>query len=110
MPEIVSDPARLPELLRESPYMRRHPIPRKVDGSTFYALTGAIMGGGSSVNYMSIARPTRCDLDGWAALGNPDWSYDKLLPIMKRIESDKDYGETPIHGSAGPLHLERSVA
>ena len=78
------------KLLLESPYVSMYPTERG-DKSTFYLLAGRIMGGGSSVNVMSILRPTRHDLDTWAKLGNPSWSYDKMLPIMKRIEADQRF-------------------
>jgi choline dehydrogenase len=65
------------------------------------------MGGGSSVNVMSVLRPMKHDLDAWVAHGNPDWSYEKCLPVMKRIESDQDYPDSPIHGNSGPLYVKR---
>ncbi|MPZ13018.1 MAG: FAD-dependent oxidoreductase [Chloroflexi bacterium] len=107
IPEIVADAGQQTRLLLESPYLLMYPTQRTVDGSTFYNLAGRIMGGGSSVNVMSILRPTKHDLDSWVAHGNPDWSYEKLLPVMKRIESDQDYPESPIHGADGPLHIVR---
>src|SRR5919199_6471967 len=107
IPEIVADASLQTRLLLESPYVEMYPTERKVDGSTFYSLAGRIMGGGSSVNVMSTLRPMKYDLDTWVAAGNPDWSYDRLLPIMKRIEADHDFPDSPLHGSAGPLHVER---
>jgi choline dehydrogenase len=107
IPEIVADASQQTRLLLESPYIVMYPTERKVDGSTFYSLAGRIMGGGSSVNVMSAPRPTKHDLDTWASLGNPDWSYDKLLPVLKRIESDQDYPDSPIHGSDGPIYIKR---
>ena len=107
IPELVADASLQTRLLLESPYIEMYPTERKVDGSTFYSLAGRIMGGGSSVNVTSILRPTKQDLDNWVAHGNPDWSYDKMLPIMKRIESDQDYPDDPLHGSDGPLYLKR---
>jgi choline dehydrogenase-like flavoprotein len=74
-----------------------------LDGSTYYALAGRIMAG-SSVNVMSVLRPQRYDLDQWVAAGNPDWSYERCLPFMKKIESDQDFPNDPIHGKDGPLY------
>lgn len=107
IPEIVSDATQQTRLLLESPYVMMYPTQRKIDGSTYYALSGRIMGGGSSVNVMSVLRPMKYDLDAWEAHGNPDWSYDKCLPVMKRIESDQDFPDSPIHGSSGPLYVKR---
>lgn len=107
LPDLVADAAKQIRLLLESPYVAMYPTERSVDRSVFYSLAGKIMGGGSSVNVMSVLRPTRFDLDTWARLGNPTWSYEKMLPVMKRIESDRDYPDSPLHGRDGPLHVER---
>jgi choline dehydrogenase len=107
IPEMVADADQQTRLLLESPYVMMYPTPRGVDGSTFYNLAGRIMGGGSSVNVMAAPRPTKHDLDGWAARGNPDWSYDRMLPVLKRIEADQDFPDDPIHGSDGPLYVKR---
>lgn len=107
IPEIVADADKQTKLLLESPYVTMYPTQRAIDGSTFYSLAGRIMGGGSSVNVMSLLRPMEHDLDTWVAHGNPDWSYEALLPVMKRIESDQDYPDSPIHGSDGPIYVKR---
>src|SRR5919199_6845936 len=87
LPELVADASLQTRLLLESPYIEMYPTERKIDGSTFYSLAGRLMGGGSSVNVMPAPRPMKHDFDTWVALGNPDWSYEKLLPVLKRIES-----------------------
>jgi choline dehydrogenase len=107
LPELVADAAMQTRLLLESTFITMYPSERHIDGSTYYALSGRIMGGGSSVNVMSVLRPMKADLDNWVNLGNPEWSYDKCLPIMKRIESDQDFPESPIHGNSGPLYVKR---
>ena len=110
IPDIVSDASKEVRLLLESPYVAMYPTERNLDGSVFYNLAGRIMGGGSSVNVMSALRPPKYDLDTWASLGNPDWSYEKLLPVLKRIESDQDYPDSPLHGRDGPLYVKRPIA
>jgi choline dehydrogenase len=107
IPEIVANAAMQTRLLLESPYVAMYPTKRSVDGSTYYALAGRIIGGGSSVNVMSVLRPLRADLNSWVEQGNPDWSYETCLPVMKRIESDQDYPDDPLHGSNGPLYVKR---
>jgi len=84
-----------------------YPTQRNFDGSEFYSLAGRIAGGGSSVNMMSIPRPIKADLDSWAAQGNPAWSWEEVLPILKRMESDQDFPDSPIHGNAGPIYVKR---
>src|SRR4051812_14869917 len=107
LPELVANAALQTRLLLEAPYIEMYPTQRTLDGSTFYSLAGRIMGGGSSVNVMSVLRPMKHDLDTWVAHGNPDWSYEKMLAVMKRIESDQDYPDSPLHGSDGPLYVKR---
>ena len=107
IPDIVADASKQIRLLLESPYVNMYPTGRNIDGSVFYSLAGRIMGGGSSVNVMSVLRPTKFDLDTWVQLGNPGWSYEKLLPVLKRIESDQDYPDSPLHGRDGPLYIKR---
>ncbi len=107
IPDIVARASMQTRLLLESPYMMMYPTPRTIDGSTYYNLAGRIMGGGSSVNVMSVIRPLKHDLDTWESLGNPNWSYERMLPVMKRIESDQDFPDSPIHGADGPLYVKR---
>jgi choline dehydrogenase len=107
LPELVADASKQTRLLLESDFLRMYPSKRHADGSTYYALSGKIMGGGSSVNVMSVLRPMKADLDIWVKLGSPDWSYEECLPVMKRIESDQDFPDSPIHGNSGPLYVKR---
>lgn len=107
LPELVADAALQPRLLLESSFIEMYPTERRVDGSMFYSLAGRLMGGGSSVNVMALPRPLKHDLDTWVALGNPDWSYENRLPVMKRIESDQDFPDSPIHGADGPIYVKR---
>lgn len=107
LPEIVADASQQTKLLMESDLVRMIPSERNVDGSTYYSLAGRIMGGGSSVNVMSVVRPQRQDLDQWAAAGNPDWTFERCLPFMRMAESDQDYPDSPIHGADGPLYIKR---
>jgi len=107
IPETVLDAEKATNVLLESPYILMYPTQRNYDGSEFYSLAGRILGGGSSVNMMSIPRPIKADLDAWAAQGNPDWSWDKVLPVLKRIEADQDFPHSPIHGDSGPIYVKR---
>jgi choline dehydrogenase len=107
IPDTVADAEKATNLLLESPYIMMYPTQRNFDGSEFYSLAGRIAGGGSSVNMMSIPRPIKADLDTWAAQGNPDWSWDKVLPVLKRMESDQDFPNSPIHGNSGPIYVKR---
>ena len=107
LPEIVASDRRDANLLLESDYILMYPSPRPIDGSPVYALSGRIMGGGSSVNRMAAPRPTRLDFENWVAQGNPSWTWEDCLPILKRMESDQDFPDSPIHGSSGPIYIKR---
>ena len=107
IPETVLDAEKATNVLLESPYIQMYPTKRNFDGSEFYSLAGRIAGGGSSVNMMSIPRPIKADLDIWAAQGNPDWAWEKVLPVLKRMESDQDFPDSPLHGNSGPIHVKR---
>jgi choline dehydrogenase-like flavoprotein len=107
IPETVLDAEKATNVLLESPYILMYPTKRNYDGSEFYSLAGRIMGGGSSVNMMSIPRPIKADMDSWSSQGNQDWSWEKVLPVLKRIENDHDFPQSPIHGSEGPIYVSR---
>ncbi|CAB0036261.1 unnamed protein product [Trichogramma brassicae] len=67
---------------------------------------GKVMGGSSSINGMWYARGSRYDYDEWANLtGDPDWSYQAVLPYFKKSEDlrvKKVLKEHPeAHGSGG---------
>jgi len=106
IPEVVADPKRQSELILESPYVRMYDVDRP-DGSSFPLLSGRIMGGGSSVNNLAVVRPMARDFETWARYGGPAWSYEALLPVMRAIESDPDFGDSPLHGTDGPVQLHR---
>ncbi|HEY8797761.1 MAG TPA: GMC family oxidoreductase N-terminal domain-containing protein [Candidatus Dormibacteraeota bacterium] len=68
---------------------------------------GRILGGSSSVNSSFALRGQPDDYDGWAARGLPSWSWERCLPFFNRLETDRDFGDLPYHGSSGPIHVER---
>jgi choline dehydrogenase len=69
---------------------------------------GRFVGGGSSVNGALAFRGTPADYDSWAAAGNPSWSFEHLLPCLRRLEDDRDFGgDADLHGRAGPIPIVR---
>lgn len=68
---------------------------------------GRVTGGSSAVNTTIALRGMPEDYDGWAAQGNPEWAWEKVLPAFKRLERDLDYGDRPYHGDAGPISIRR---
>ena len=43
---------------------------------------GKVIGGGSSINGQAMQRGLPEDFDSWSAMGNDEWSYDKVLPYF----------------------------
>jgi len=70
---------------------------------------GKVTGGSSAVNTAIALRPAPEDLDGWADLGNSEWSFDACLPALRRLERDLDYGHLDHHGDAGPITIRRHI-
>src|SRR5690606_22505408 len=66
---------------------------------------GKALGGSSAVNAMIYARGHRSDFDNWAALGNPGWGYDDVLPYFKKSENNEVHPDSPYHGTGGPLNV-----
>lgn len=76
-----------------------------LNGRCGYQPRGKTLGGSSSINAMLYVRGHRWDYDHWAALGNIGWSYDDVLPLFKRAESNERFRDDPFHGSSGPLNV-----
>jgi choline dehydrogenase len=65
---------------------------------------GRIVGGSGSVNGMIYLRGSPAEYDAWEQAGCTGWSYKKLLPYFKRLESDSR-GAGPWHGGSGPIKV-----
>lgn len=125
---LTEDPARRVLLLEAGPdYPTDDVTPRDIlDGSTmsldahdwqFKAeITGnrrirfpraKVTGGSSCVTATVALRGVPADYDEWAALGNPSWSYDEVLPYFRRMENDHDHGGSEYHGEDGPFPIRR---
>src|SRR5688572_15649096 len=70
---------------------------------------GKVIGGGSSINGQAMQRGFPEDFDAWAALGNEEWSYAKVLPYFRKSEHDLDIRDD-CHGTDGPLPVRRRQA
>ena len=67
---------------------------------------GKVIGGGSSINGQAMQRGFPEDFDSWSALGNDEWSYDKVLPFYRKMEHDLDI-QDDFHGADGPMPVRR---
>lgn len=80
----------------EHPEQRPTPLPR-----------GKVTGGSSAVNGCVFLRGTPADYERWAAAGNEEWSWRKVLPYFRKLESDRNYADD-LHGSDGPMPILRA--
>ncbi len=68
---------------------------------------GKVLGGSSTINACVWLRGSAVDYDQWEAWNNPGWSFDSLLPAFKQAEADPLATENDLHGSDGPVPVER---
>jgi choline dehydrogenase len=68
---------------------------------------GKVTGGCSAVNVSIAIRGAPADFDEWAALGNDEWGFAKVLRFYRKLEHDADFGGD-VHGKGGPIWIERS--
>lgn len=123
---LSQDPARR-VLLVEAGAVTRDPVADQLSNVTFALTTrdwgmqaqaspgrtiafpqGRAAGGGSAVNAALALRPLPPDIDSWASLGNPGWSWADLLPSLIRLEADA-VGTDSVHGRIGPIPIVRAL-
>ena len=54
-----------------------------VGDRTLVVPSGGILGGGSSINFMTYSRAQKADFDAWNV---PGWSADELLPYIRKVK------------------------
>ena len=68
---------------------------------------GKVTGGSSAINSSAFYRGVPEDFDAWAARGNEEWSYERVLPFFRKSETDVDqHGD--YHGAEGPMFVHHS--
>ncbi|TNB48228.1 choline dehydrogenase [Martelella lutilitoris] len=65
---------------------------------------GKVLGGSSSLNGLLYVRGQKEDYDRWAQMGNAGWSWEDVLPLFKRSES-QERGADEYHGTEGELSV-----
>ncbi len=78
------------------------PVPA-LDGRRSYWPRGKVVGGSGSINAMVYVRGQPHDYNDWAAMGNPGWGWDDVLPYFMKSE-DFDW-HSAWHGRGGPQHV-----
>jgi choline dehydrogenase-like flavoprotein len=92
----------MPEYFHPRLFSRRTPAQPPT-----FLLRGRGVGGSSAVNGLFAIRPTVEDLDGWCASGAVGWSFADVLPLLRRLETDLDFGTVDYHGDSGPIPVMR---
>jgi choline dehydrogenase len=99
----ISIPAAWPRLFKSRADWAFYTEPNpRMHNRRLFVPRGKTLGGSSAINAMMYVRGHRSDFDEWAALGNPGWSYDELLPYFIKTESNSR-GASRYHGADGPL-------
>ncbi|MBU0557284.1 MAG: GMC family oxidoreductase N-terminal domain-containing protein [Alphaproteobacteria bacterium] len=106
--ESVLDPALWPTNLgsQRDWGFQAEPNPH-LDGRAISMSMGKGLGGGSSVNVMVWARGHRSDWDHFATeSGDPDWGYQSVLDIYRRIENWQGAPDPQYRGTNGPVWVQ----
>ena len=108
-------PERLPESLRdaygtgaatwEGEHMWRFRA-RATEEADIDIPRGKVVGGSSAVNDAQFLRGMPEDFDRWAEWSNHEWRFEKMLPYLRKLEADRDFGGE-FHGSDGPISCRR---
>ena len=80
---------------KATPFYKDMPVPR-----------GKITGGTSAINGQVYLRAIPEDFDYWVDEGNDEWSFEKILPFLKKLENDLDV-TNHYHGNEGPIVVHR---
>ena len=82
---------------------------RLTSSKTVSVPRGKVLGGSSTVNGGVFIRATADDFDGWAARGNDEWTFAKVLPYLRRLEDERDFPSSEFHGRGGPMPVTRAM-
>ncbi len=81
--------------------------PKKPDTPPRRYEQAKVMGGGTSINGQFAFRGLPWDYQHWAEQGAKGWDWDGVLPYFRKLETDLDYPDSPVHGDSGPMPLRR---
>ncbi len=65
-----------------------------------------LLGGTSSIVRFAL-RGSPSDYREWEVLGNAGWGFEGVLPYLRRLEADLEFGDQPWHGAIGPIPVTR---
>jgi choline dehydrogenase-like flavoprotein len=105
--------ADLPEEVRDGWHMTRafdwgYASEPKEFGDVQQLRRVKLLGGTSSIVRIAL-RGSPSDYDEWEVLGNAGWGFEGVLPHLRRLENDLEFGDQPWHGASGPIPVTRSA-
>lgn len=107
MPSRLLDAARVPGADPSGADNRWYPAALTSDRP--YAVSrGRVLGGSTATNGGYFMRPRRADFDRWSAHGDDAWSWSAVLPPLRELERDLDFGGSELHGDHGPVPVRRT--
>lgn len=77
-------------------------------GRPYTVVRGRFLGGSTTVNGGYFVRARREDFDRWSAAGGAAWSYERVLPLLRSLETDLDHSADESHGTEGPVRIRRT--
>lgn len=86
-------------------------IQANLNGRELDHAAGRVLGGSSAINGMLYVAPSPAGIDAWAKLGNPEWTWDSLLPYLQKSytatapESHPALKESQRTASTGPVQV-----
>lgn len=100
-------PAAFKNLFRSAYDWGYDTVPQpELEGRRIFWPRGKTLGGSSSLNAMMWVRGFAADYDEWAAASAEHWSWDAVLPVLRRIEKVQDAVDSSL-GRSGPQSVER---
>ncbi len=79
----------------------------KTEAGAITAIQGRLLGGTSAINGLATLRGQPADYDAWAAAGCGGWGWTDVVDTFIAAETDRDFHNSPLHGSKGPLPVRR---
>lgn len=102
----IHDPSRMGELWHSADDWDYYTVPQEgAGGHRLHWPRGKVLGGSHSLNAMIWVRCVPQDFDHWAALGNPGWSWDEIVPVYNEIENFHGRGDGTPRGTDGLLDV-----
>jgi predicted dehydrogenase (TIGR03970 family) len=106
LPEAIQDAGTLRGAHPSSPYARAFDT-TLAPCREYSVIRGRYAGGSTAINAAYFARARRSDFDRWSTEAGQEWSYDAVLPSLRRMERDMQYGRGGLHGADGPMLVTR---